>query len=159
MKLLELRWPVVVVGVVLALALAGLVEAVIIPEVEPLTLGYWKTHSSYGPAERDNTWDGVQPDAEASDFFDTGESWIDVLWTPPRSNAFYILAHQYIAARLNVLNGAVTPGDVADAITHAGELLDAYDGDPNPMTDITGVVRENFVETAETLDEWNNSGE
>ena len=35
-------------------------------------------------------------------FYDTGTSWIDVLTNPPSGDVFYILAHQFIAAGLNL---------------------------------------------------------
>ena len=39
-------------------------------------------------------------------FFLSGQSYYEVLWTPPAGNVYYNLAHQYIAADLNRLNGA-----------------------------------------------------
>ena len=35
-------------------------------------------------------------------FYDTGKSWIDVLTNPPSGDVVYILAHQFIAAGLNL---------------------------------------------------------
>ncbi len=158
MKLLELRWPAVVLGVVLVVALAGLVESAVPLDAEPLTQGYWKTHSEYGPAPYDDTWASLADGADTL-FLDTGKSYYEVLWTKPKKgNAYYILAHQYIAAVLNQLNGADS-GEVDDAINHAKDLLDEYDGSPSPMSDIIGGFREDFIGTAETLDEWNNSGD
>lgn len=126
-----------------------------------LTPGYWKTHSHFGPAPYDDTWDQVLPHGEDTDFFDltvdsTPQSWIDVMWTPPKGgNAYYILAHAFIAAYLNELNGADTTA-VAAELTHAAVLLDQYDGNPDPMSDITGPVREDFIDTAAVLDDYNN---
>ena len=46
------------------------------------------------------------------------------MWqTPPKGNAFYILAHQYMAAKLNVLNGASSTADVDAAIAGAEALF------------------------------------
>jgi hypothetical protein len=126
-----------------------------------LTPGYWKTHSKYGPAPYDNTWAMVDPNGEDSVFFDTGQSWYEVLWTEPQGgNAYYILAHAYIAAVLNELNGATVPAEVAAAMSEAESLLDEYDGNPQTMDGLKGKdakeIRQDFVDTAMTLDDYNN---
>jgi hypothetical protein len=126
-----------------------------------LTPGYWKTHSKYGPAPYDNTWAMVDPNGEDSDFFDTAQSWYEVLWTEPQGgNAYYILAHAYIAAVLNELNGATVPAEVAAAMSEAESLLDEYDGNPESMDGLKGKnakeIRQDFIDTAMTLDDYNN---
>jgi len=91
-----------------------------------LTPGYWKTHSTYGPAAHpDDTWDLIGgPDAS---FYKSEQSYYQVLWTSPSGgNAYYILAHQYIAAKLNQLAGAWVPSDVATALTQATGLFETY---------------------------------
>jgi len=92
--------------------------------------GYWKTHSGHHwRAPYDETWDLLLPDGADTLFFDTGQTYYEVLRTPPkRGNAFYILARQYIAAELNFLNEASLE-DVQDAFDEATDLLDLYDGD------------------------------
>jgi hypothetical protein len=70
-----------------------------------LTPGYWKTHSDNGPAPYDDTWALIGEDTA---FFMSGTTWYGALWTPPAGNAYWILAHAYIAAVLNDLNGADT---------------------------------------------------
>ncbi len=73
-----------------------------------LTLGYWKTHSEFGPAPYDNTW-AMLSNGASTPFYLSGQTWYQVFWTPPSGgNAYYILAHQYMAARLNQLNGATS---------------------------------------------------
>ncbi|GAA5337623.1 MAG: hypothetical protein KNN15_11275 [Thermus antranikianii] len=86
-----------------------------------LTQGYWKTHTEYGPAKpRDATWDLILPRGEDSDFFQSEKNYYEVLWTPPSGgNPYYQLAHQYIAAKLNVLKGAYAPPEVQAAIAWA----------------------------------------
>jgi hypothetical protein len=71
--------------------------------------GYWKTHSEEWP-------EGYSPDAK---FFSSVQTWLQVLWTQPQGDAYYILAHQYIAAVLNVANGATAPDSVQVAIDEA----------------------------------------
>jgi hypothetical protein len=70
-----------------------------------LTWGYWKTHSSYGPAPYDDTWAKL-PQGIDTPFFASGATYKQVLDTSVAGNAYYNLAHQWIAAQLNLLNGA-----------------------------------------------------
>jgi len=86
--------------------------------------GYWKTHSHYGPAPYDDTWAEL-PDGASTVFFLSGQSYHQVLWTPKHGNAYYILAFQWIAAYLNVLNGADIPDDVLNAWLEAQEFFEA----------------------------------
>lgn len=77
------------------------------------TIGYWKTHEEDWPLE------------ELSLFSD--DEAMDTLWTKPkRGNAYIILAHQYIAAELNVANGASIPEEVLNVWSAAQLLLDEY---------------------------------
>jgi len=93
------------------------------------TQGYWKTHSIYGPASRvDPTWDLLQPAGPDSPFFASGQTWYEVLQIEPKGSPYYILAHQYIAAELNLLAGASTYKNVnnaqlMNALGTAGALL------------------------------------
>lgn len=112
-----------------------------------LTQGYWKTHSSYGPAPYDVTWELV---GEDTPFFASGTSHIDVMWTAPRGNAYYILAHQYIAAKLNEARGADVSA-VADELAAAQAWFETY----GPV----GLDRDQQAAAkalAETLDAYNN---
>jgi hypothetical protein len=119
-----------------------------------LTQGYWKTHSEYGPAPYDETWALLSNGADTP-FFDTGYSYYEILWMAPKGgNPYLILAHQYIAAELNVLNEASIPAEVLDAWNQATELLDAYeDGLSIPKKKADGVLA---IELAELLDDYNN---
>lgn len=117
------------------------------------TIGYWKTHSIYGPAPYDDTWALV---GEDSPFFLSGQSWYQVAWTSPAGNAYYILAHQYIAAQLNFLDGASIPPAVQTAFDAATALLNAYT--PAEIAALKGSssLRKQFVNLATILDQYNN---
>lgn len=96
-----------------------------------LTQGYWKTHAIYAPKpqfarKRDATWDMVGAQAENTTFFLSGKNWIDVFWTAPKGNAYYNLAHQYMAAKLNIYAGASTTTAVNAAIASAETWFAAY---------------------------------
>jgi hypothetical protein len=123
------------------------------PKVCPLTQGYWKTHSKYGPATpADPTWSKIGASGEDTTFFKSGKSYYDVLWTPPQGNAYYILAHQYIAAKLNVLNGAGTTAEVNAAIAAAEAFFTAK----SPSDSLTNAERQQVLAWAELLDKYNN---
>jgi hypothetical protein len=115
-----------------------------------LTQGYWKTHSRYGPAPYDDAWWLV---GEETAFYLSGNTWYGVLRTPPRGNVYYILAHQYIAARLNVLNGASTTPEVADALAEAGVFFGAYT--PVQAAALSKPLRARYIAVAGVLGRYN----
>ncbi len=89
--------------------------------------GYWKTHSKYSRGHYNATWAKLTPSGEDSPFFLSGKSYYQVLRSNPRGgNAYYILAHAYIAARLNMLNGASIPNPVQHAYDQATQLFNTY---------------------------------
>jgi cysteine-rich repeat protein len=107
------------------------------------TIGYWKTHSRYAsqPAKR-TAW----PINE--DTMLCGQTWYTILRTAPRTNAWYILAHQWIGAKLNVaLNASTTPE--IDAALARGEALLAG-------CTISSTDRAVALDAASVLDSFNN---
>jgi hypothetical protein len=121
-----------------------------------LTPGYWKTHSRKGPAPYDNTWALLGPAQENKAFFLSGKTYYQVLWQAPKGNAYYILAHAWIATTLNGLNGASMPAEVQEAWDEATTLFEtktpaqigAQKGNQQP--------RKRFLELAGLLDMYNN---
>jgi len=117
-----------------------------------LSQGYWKTHSEFGPAPYDDTW-ALLLNGASKPFFSSGQSWYQVLRTPPQAgNAYYILAHQYIAAKLNILNGAASTPEVDAAIAGATTFFHTY----TPSSTLSKSVRKNAVSYASILDRYNN---
>lgn len=113
-----------------------------------LTQGYWKTHTE--------DWDSGEKYVDAGDtFYNSGYSYIDIMNMPPKGgNAYLQLAHQFIAASLNI-NGLSGSGVAAVDAALAG--ADAYfagaaAGIPAP----TGSLRTQLLTWAETLDSFNN---
>ncbi|PLW79883.1 hypothetical protein C0585_05505 [Candidatus Woesearchaeota archaeon] len=90
-----------------------------------LTQGYWKTHSEYGPAPEDLNWLGL-PNGPDTIFYLSSMTWYEVFHTPIKSNKYYSLAHQYMAAKLNVMNGATTTVEVDQALDDAENLFITY---------------------------------
>jgi hypothetical protein len=121
-----------------------------------LTQGYWKTHSAFGPAPYDNTWASLPGGQGASTtFFLSGQTWFQVFRTAPAGNAYYNLARQYMAARLNILNGASAPASVTNAIATATTLFNTYT--PAQIGALKGKnsLRQQFISLAGTLASYN----
>lgn len=122
-----------------------------------LTPGYWKTHSEKGPAPYDDTWATLG--GADTPFYYSEQSWYEVLWTSPKGgNPYYILAHAYIAAVLNELNGADTGVIQADL-----DAAEAYFDDPVMTPEYAGnlkgrnrAIREDMIAIAYRLDDYNN---
>ncbi|WP_028490571.1 hypothetical protein [Thermus islandicus] len=113
-----------------------------------LTQGYWKTHSRYGPAPYDPNWARIGEDTA---FYLSGQTYYRVLWTSPRGNAYYILAHQFIAAKLNRLNGAGTTPAVDAALAWAESFFNSYAPGSVPADQASQAKA-----YAATLDQYNN---
>lgn len=85
-----------------------------------LTQGYWKTHSASGPAPFDDGWLEIGALGAGETFFTSGMTWLQIFNTPPSGgNAYLQLAHQYMAAKLNILNGTSSTTAVDAAIAGA----------------------------------------
>jgi hypothetical protein len=104
-----------------------------------LTLGWWKNQGAATSAQFD---------------FDGGtNNGLDVLNTKPKGNAYYILAHQYIAAALNVANGATLDG-AALAAFNAATAYFAVASPANPLP--AGYTKDDVTDLADVLDDYNN---
>lgn len=111
-----------------------------------LTQGYWKTHHA---TARQKPLRKAWPGPSETDLL-CDQELLDIMNTPPEGDGWYILAHQYIAASLNVSAGASSPADVAEALAEAGDLLESTCGG---MTDAERALA---ISLAETLDAYNN---
>jgi hypothetical protein len=103
------------------------------------TQGYWKTHSMTGPAPYDAGWaalgdyDTNGEEEEEQEVLAWDTTWYTAFHTPPKGgNVWYQLSHQWMAAYLNVANGADAPEDVADAMLEAKAWLHATDPATGP---------------------------
>jgi hypothetical protein len=130
-------------GLLLAGLLAALPGSVEAQETGcTLTQGYWKNHPEAWPADA-MTLGGVGY---------TKEQLIQILSTPPRGDATYILAHQLIAAKLNVMTGADSSG-IATTIANADAWLASVGGLGKWPT---GADRQTGIAYASQLDAFNN---
>ena len=105
------------------------------------TMGYWKNHPEAWPMEN-ITIGGVS--------YDKAEA-VAILEIPPEGDATYILAHQLIAAKLNVANGADFD-QIQLTIEEADAWLSTHSLGSNPLAP----EREQGIALAEMLDSYNN---
>ncbi|MDH3293322.1 MAG: hypothetical protein OER95_03260, partial [Acidimicrobiia bacterium] len=121
-------------GVELALSRDMVLVDVTCPDSCTLTAGYWMTHNpefwdahnGHGPPQDDAWYQlGDKGAGELFPFGDTGLTYYQIMRTPPKGDPWMQLAFQYIAAKLNVLNGADT-GAVDAALTEAERILREY---------------------------------
>ncbi|MEL4454533.1 T9SS type A sorting domain-containing protein [Lutimonas vermicola] len=123
-----------------------------------LTQGYWKTHSTCkkngnGP-KRDDTWDLIEGGkAEKTVFFESGKDYCEVFNTNPgKGGKYYILAHQYIAAELNLHNDA-DPSDIASTFDEATKFL--HENTPEEVNNNKD-LQQMCVRLGGILDDFNN---
>jgi hypothetical protein len=94
--------------------------------------GYWKNHTPWVPMTNMPAWFNVA-----------------TLQTPVKGNAWYQLAHQYIAACLNKQNGAFVPSEVQEAIDSAKTLLG------NSPYLVSKANKDSFINAASVLGLYN----
>ncbi len=121
-----------------------------------LTPGYWKTHSRRGPAPYDDAWALLGSGQENTVFFLSGKSYYQALWTEPQGNAYYILAHAWIATTLNGLNDAAMPSEVMQGWQEATTLLQTWTPAQIGAQKGSQQPRKRFLELAGLLDMYNN---
>lgn len=129
-----------------------------------LTQGYWKTHSDKGPAPADSTWNLLPAGEDTAAFLpyvdakgDPG-SWYTIFWTSVSGNVYYQLAHQYMAAQLNILNGASAPASVGTALAGANGFFALYTPAEAGALGKTSAARTNALAWASTLASYNEGG-
>lgn len=87
-----------------------LITGVTVPQGCTLTQGFWKNHGLNAPGNQSNEWPtlpgGVLKLGTGPGVNYTQLQLQSILDTPPKGNQLISLAHQLIAAKLNILNGA-----------------------------------------------------
>lgn len=107
------------------------------------TQGYWKTHPEAWPVAS-LMLGGVTY---------TAAQLLDILNTPAQGNGLIFLAHQVIAAKLNLANGATIPVDVQNAIDAADALIG---GLVVPPVGGGSLAPSSASALTQTIDEYNN---
>jgi hypothetical protein len=96
----------------------------------------------------DATWAENEEFDEDTEFYKAGKTYYEVLWTAPKGNPYFILAHQFIAAKLNVLAGAPDEGISAELADAAALFTSTAPGDALASKAV-------FLELAGALGEYN----
>ncbi|HKZ47453.1 MAG TPA: SBBP repeat-containing protein [Thermoplasmata archaeon] len=109
------------------------------------TQGYWKNHPAAWPV----------PSLTLGTTTYTQAQLLVLLGTPTKGDASLILAHQLIAAKLNVAAGS-NPAAAASAISNADSLLAAYSGSLPYRVKPSGSAGQQMVAAASVLDDYNN---
>lgn len=123
----------------------------VMPKVEERgctrTQGYWKTHGDMNNMKKyDKTWNPYVNKM----FFSSNMTFMQVLDEPVKGRPYFILAHQYIAAMLNVAAGASMPSDVKAAYDAATSYF-------QNTTSITSKdMKDKVTAWASMLDDYNN---
>ena len=106
------------------------------------TIGYWKNHLDDWPTDTVEIGGVTYSQKDA----------VKILKKANSKDATYMLTAQLIAAKLNILVGAVTPQTVLDAVTEADAFLVG-----NPLgSDPRGTDRDYALFLKDILDDYNN---
>lgn len=140
----------VAIGITIALAGAAFVIAQGTGEGDDSsdcvkTHGYWKNHASAWPVDSLDL--GNQSYGE--------DELMSLLKAPPKGDASLILAHQFIAAELNIENGAEDDA-VEGTLEDAHSLLQQYDDRLPLEVPASSDDGQQMVALAQTLDGYNN---
>lgn len=106
--------------------------------------GYWKK-------DREG-WEKLH-NGQDSKFFCSGQTWHDVLTCPVKGNAYYILSKQYVAAVLNIKNGACAPDLVKYKLMKATMFFMWYK--PSRCNDMSERTKRKIVAIADYLEKYN----
>jgi cysteine-rich repeat protein len=107
------------------------------------TIGWWKTHSKYAKLKSLRQPWPISEDTKLCNI-----TWWKILTTAPNGRAWYILAQQWIGAKLNVAVGASTTPSIAAAISTGEAMLRACT--------ISSADRATALDIATLLDNYNN---
>ena len=107
-----------------------------------LTPGFWKNHVDAWPT----------PPVPNEPFFGGEYSYLQVLHTAPRGNPYFILAHAYIAAQLNVSSGASAGLVVIQNMLNSNSIFNSF----GPYDPMTKDERDWAISIALVLDSYNN---
>src|SRR5262249_47856752 len=111
----------------------------------PLGQGVWKNHPDTWPVTSLTLGSETYTQAELLALFDT----------PPRGDASVILAHQLIAAKLNIANGS-NPAPIRSTIADADGLLSHFFGKLPYNVRTSSAIGQQMVNDAHVLDRYNN---
>lgn len=117
-----------------------------------LTQGYWQNRAENAGDLTTEVWMSIRDQP----FYLSGLSYRQVLLVPSQGNAYWILAHQLVAAQANYANGAETTALVSESLTRASQLLSQYTPDQIAAQPKSSELRQELIALSRVLDDWNN---
>jgi YVTN family beta-propeller protein len=111
----------------------------------PQGQGFWKNHPDAWPVTTLTLGSQTYTQTALLTLFDT----------PPRGDASLILAHQLIAAKLNVANGS-NPAPISSTIADADNLFSQFPGKLPYNVRTSSAIGQQMVNDANVLDRYNN---
>jgi len=120
------------------------------------TTSYWlQVSDPNGRRGYDRTWDLIGPQGSSTVFFQSPYTYKTVLmlWPSGSQAVYYTLAQQYIAAELNLLQGATAPQAVVDAMYRAKAIFQQYT--PAQVGAMTSEQKAELQSLATTLYRYN----
>ena len=109
---------------------------------------FWKKHSKH------DAWKKIGEDGRKSSFFRSDRSYYEVIKKDTKGNVYYVLAHQYISAKLNMLKGASAPDNIKKAMIECEKLFKIYT--PRDMSNSPGDLSKKFIDYGTLLTKYNN---
>lgn len=117
------------------------------------TQGYWQNRAENANDPSTEVWLLIRDDV----FYSSGLSYRQVLLVPSQGNAYWILAHQLVAAEANYMLGAQAPSLVSDALTTANQLMSQYTPAQIAAMPKSSELRQELIALSRVLDDWNNA--
>lgn len=117
------------------------------------TKSYWKTHAK--GKKKDPVWD-LLPNGRKTKFFETKHDYYNIISRKSWGQPYYVLASEYAAAELNILNEAVLPNDISNSFHQASALL--KENSPKEVKSMwwrDQEFRKLFMEVTKDLREYN----
>lgn len=116
------------------------------------TQGYWQNRAQNANDLSTEVWMAIRDQP----FYLSGLSYRQVLQVAPKGNAYWILAHQLVAAQSNYALGAESVDIVSAALAQADQLMAQYTPDQIAAMPKNGEVRQELIAVSRVLDDWNN---
>ena len=116
------------------------------------TQGYWQNRAQNANDFTTAVWMALHDES----FYLSGLTYEQVLLVSPRGNAYWILAHQLVAAEANFYNNADPSGEAGVALASAQQLLSLHTPAQISALPKSDPLRAHLIQIADTLDDWNN---
>lgn len=113
--------------------------------------GYWGQHSKYDGNKYNAVWANI---GEDTPFYMSGRTYYEQAKLAAGGNAYNILANQFIAAKLNVFNGASAPQGIN--MQQIESFFSAYTPAYIAGLPSGSALRSQAIEWSATLDSYNN---